>query len=353
VWTVSVWRTFDSMTGLGRRSGDAKRSSKSVIPRRNVPSEDPVLSPFFPSYELRFGIGYLGSIRFIQRSAKPPTMALPAADDPSTQVVVVVDPYSTGCLVAKEINLRGYPIVALWTKGFSEAMKTHVPQSCGTIHYLASVDEPVEGGLPATADALNAAIGIGKTVVCCLAGGEAGVDLADALSEFMGLLTNGTDIPNRRDKKIQQELIRSMGLRSVRQAGGDSMEQVETFLRTESYPIVLKPNESAGSDGVKLCNTYEEAVEHFEVLMKSQMVNGGEVPAVLCQEFLRGKEYVIDHVSRDGIHKTMMVWVYDACSPVPCDSPEAKVLIPYVRGVLDALGISNGPSHGTPTSQVV
>lgn len=281
-----------------------------------------------------------------------------AEDDPSTQVVVVVDPYSTGCLVAKEINLRGYPIVALWTKDFSEDMKTHVPQSVGTMNYLASVDQPNEGGLQATTDALKLAIGPDMTLSACLAGGEAGVDLADALSEFLGLLSNGTDIPNRRDKKIQQELVRKMGLRSVRQSGGDKIEQVEDFLRTENYPVVLKPNESAGSDGVKLCNSYDEAVEHFHVLMKSQMVNGGEVPAVLCQEFLKGKEYVVDHVSRDGIHKTMMVWVYDkrpangaafvyyGCSAVPSDSPEAKVLIPYIRGVLDALGIKNGPSHG-------
>ena len=75
-------------------------------------------------------------------------------------------------------------------------------------------------------------------------------------------------------------------------------------------------------------------------------------------EFLKGKEYVIDHVSRDGVHKTAMVWVYDkrpvngaafvyfGCIPVPIDSPEAQVLIPYVRQVLDALGLQNGPSHG-------
>ena len=40
-------------------------------------------------------------------------------------------------------------------------------------------------------------------------------------------------------------------------------------------------------------------------------------------------------------------FVYYGCSAVPSDSPEAKVLIPYVRGVLDALGLKNGPSHGT------
>lgn len=91
--------------------------------------------------------------------------------------------------------------------------------------------------------------------------------------------------------------------------------------------------------------------------MKSQMVNGGQCPAVLCQEFLRGKEYVVDHVSRDGEHKAVMIWVYDkrpmhgsafvyfGCIPVDSESAEAKILIPYVRGVLDAMEIKNGPTH--------
>merc|ERR1740121_3018203 len=61
----------------------------------------------------------------------------------------------------------------------------------------------------------------------------------------------------------------------------------------------------------------------------------------------------------------MMVWVYDkrpanggdfvyyGMLPVEADSEIAQQLIPYVRGVLDALQIKNGPTHGevmmTPT----
>ena len=77
-----------------------------------------------------------------------------------------------------------------------------------------------------------------------------------------------------------------------------------------------------------------------------------------CTEFLKGREYVVDHVSRDGVHKTMMVWVYDkrpangsafvyhGCLPVDINSPEARIVVPYIRRVLDAIGIKNGPSHG-------
>lgn len=57
-----------------------------------------------------------------------------------------------------------------------------------------------------------------------------------------------------------------------------------------SYPVVLKPTDSAGSDGVKLCHNFDEAKTHFEYLLTVEAVNGGYNTEVLCQEFLRGKE---------------------------------------------------------------
>ena len=125
---------------------------------------------------------------------------------------------------------------------------------------------------------------------------------------------------------------------------------------TSSITQVLKPTDSAGSDGVKLCHSIDEAKEHFQHLLTVEAVNGGFNTEVLCQEFLRGKEYVIDHVSRNGVHKTMAVWVYDkrprngsqfvyfGMWPIDPESEEAKVLIPYTRGVLDALGMKHGVS---------
>eukprot|EP00548_Thalassiothrix_antarctica_P001956 CAMPEP_0194145846 /NCGR_PEP_ID=MMETSP0152-20130528/18861_1 /TAXON_ID=1049557 /ORGANISM="Thalassiothrix antarctica, Strain L6-D1" /LENGTH=954 /DNA_ID=CAMNT_0038846195 /DNA_START=80 /DNA_END=2944 /DNA_ORIENTATION=+ len=275
--------------------------------------------------------------------------------DASKEVVVLVDPYSSGCCVGLEAQKRGYNLAALWTVGFAEEMKSHVPLSCGGLKYIKEINEA--DTIEETVKRLESATG-SLRIVAVLTGGEAGVDTADAVSEAMNLRTNGTDVPNRRDKKVQQELIRAAGFRATRQAGGSKFEEVEQFLKTEPFPIVLKPTESAGSDGVKLCHTFDEARSHFDLLMKSQMVNGGACGSVLCQEFLRGKEYVVDHVSRDGIHKTMMVWVYDkrpvngadfvyfACEPVDSNSSEAKIVIPYIRGVLDVLGVRNGASHG-------
>ena len=89
---------------------------------------------------------------------------------------------------------------------------------------------------------------------------------------------------------MQQELVRDSGLRSARQSCGEKFSEVEEFLRTEEYPVVLKPVDSGGSDGVKLCQSFEEAKEHFEYLLTAEAVVGGHHKKVLCQEFLKGKE---------------------------------------------------------------
>ena len=134
----------------------------------------------------------------------PPQQMPPALiSEEANGLVIVVDPYSTGCLIAQEISKRGYLIGALWSDGFSDAMKTHVPQSCGTLNWYVQLDEAKT--LEETAKLVREAAQ-GTDLVACIAGGEAGVDLADALSEYMQLRTNGTTIPNRRDKKVQQEL---------------------------------------------------------------------------------------------------------------------------------------------------
>jgi biotin carboxylase len=265
--------------------------------------------------------------------------------DSSKEAVVIVDPFSTGALVADEVIKRGFGVIALWSNGLSPDIRSHVPVSCGKMNYLAQVDAADD--LMKTSEAIYKAAGM-KKIVACFAGGDTGIALADALSEQIKVRTNGTKVANRGDKLVQQDIIRQHGLRAMRQAKGDKFSDVEDFLKTEPFPVVLKP--SVGSYGVKLCNSFDEAKEHFDLLMN-------DAPSVICQEFLSGKEYVVDHVSRDGEHKTTMVWVYDKrpCNgaafvyfgtlPVDSDSPEAKILIPYVRGVLDALEITNGASH--------
>ena len=132
-------------------------------------------------------------------------------------------------------------------------------------------------------------------VIC---GGDSGVNVTDALSEALNLRGNGTlSSGHRRDKWVQQEALKAAGVRHartvcgatwkqarlyrncVKHAFGDktvslsraslsvtsliAVSQVATFAETEQYPLVVKPIESAGADGFKLCHSVEE-VPGFE-----------------------------------------------------------------------------------------
>lgn len=272
-------------------------------------------------------------------------------------VVVVVDPISTGGAVAFEAFKQGHKVIALWCSELMIEFKSHQPNCCKTegFAFHAEVDE--KSSIPATAAALRAAAG-GMPIIACIVGGESGVTLADKLSSELKVCSNGIFAGgDRRNKSTQQKAVKATGMRAVREALGNKWSDVEDFVKQETFPIVVKPVESCGSDGVKLCNTEQDAKDHFELLMASQRKVGAQGAAVLCQQFLKGTEYVVDHVSRNGVHKTVMVWVYDkrptngaafvyyGMIPVDSASQEAKMLIEYTRGVLDALKLDNGPTH--------
>merc|ERR1712032_658629 len=120
-------------------------------------------------------------------------------------------------------------------------------------------------------------------------GAESGVTSADHLSAELKVQTNGIfPTGDRRNKSVQQRAVKAAGLRAVREALGATCSDVQAFVDDEPLPIVVKPVESAGSDGVKLCKTKEEAKEHFQLLMEGQRKCGAQGAAVLYQEFLRG-----------------------------------------------------------------
>merc|ERR1712066_1138239 len=279
---------------------------------------------------------------------------LPAAEIRKECVVAVCDPVSTGGAIAAMLSSRGFQMVKVWSSDVTLEFKEHVPSVAKDMPWLAEVNE--QETIEETCNQLRHVVG-NRQLVGVVVGAETGVILADELSEALGLRTNGTICKGRRNKSEQQKLVKAAGLRSTREASGTLLSEVREFLRTEPMPCIVKPTESCGSDGVKKCRSIEEAEAHFELLMRSQKKAGAQDCAVICQEFLAGQEYVVDHVSRDGKHKTVMVWVYDKqptnggefvyynMLPVESSDPVAQKLIAYTRGVIEALDIKHGPTH--------
>lgn len=203
-------------------------------------------------------------------------------------------------------------------------------------------------------------------IIAVIPGAETGVELADQLSWKMGLRSNGVEKSlARRNKYHMGELVRQAGVRAVKQAVCTTIEQVDEFLKTlvpkggslNNLQCVVKPVQSAGTDDVFLCKSADEARTAFHKIIGTINGIGLLNENVLVQEFLVGKEHVVDKVSRDGVHKIVAIWQYDK-RPVngaafvyfgmklcPSDTPQAKALIEYADKVLDALEINHGPSH--------
>jgi len=136
-----------------------------------------------------------------------------------------------------------------------------------------------------------------------------------------------------------------------------------------SWPVVLKPLASAGTDNVRICHSAEQVAAEHAAIMASTDRYGLRNETVLAQEYLHGEEYFVNTVSRDGVHHLVEVWryhkraiaggrwMYDYEEPVRLDGPGVAGLVDYALAVLDALEIRNGAAHTevmlTPTGPVL
>ncbi|RHY25963.1 hypothetical protein DYB32_007986 [Aphanomyces invadans] len=293
-------------------------------------------------------------------SPLPNTVANP------TKMVVVVDPFSTGAVVAQRVISRGFSCICLYSNLLEnmESVANLVPDGIA-LEFAATV-EHAGSSVQDTVDLLMAAAtdychGGSVEIVAIIPGAETGVLLADAISEVLD--TTGNDMnytEARRDKYLMGEALRHAGIRAVKQAKCTEWSQVAAFIKTLPQPleVVLKPVNSAGTEDVTLCLSEDEAHKTFDAILGKVNGLGLTNTCVLVQEFLDGDEYVIDTVSCRGHHKVTAIWKYDkrrvndaafvyfGLSVVPAADDVVNALIDYQFTVLDALGFQNGPGHG-------
>ena len=270
---------------------------------------------------------------------------------------VVVDTFTTGAMVAHRFAKSGYKVVCLLSSNALGHLLALMPEGLN-LQFAATIIKDENENLSSLSVRLNA---VGK-IKYVVAGAETGVELADALSEHMGLTTNGTiKSQARRDKYIMGETVRSAGVRAVKQLKTSKWGEVEAYLQAwnpQPFKVILKPVDSAGSDGVTLCQSMEECQKAFGDIIGKTNVLGLVNEQLLVQEYLEGTEYVVDMVSREGEHKCVAIWEYDRRAAngagfvafgqrlLTMESPRAQALLAYQRKVLTALGINYGPSHG-------
>lgn len=191
-----------------------------------------------------------------------------------------------------------------------------------------------------------------------IAGCEQGVHLADALSERLGLPGNGTALTlSRRNKLRLGERLTHCGLRTVPSfevASADAAAAAATALGPG--PLVVKPVDSSGSDGLRFCADAAAARGAAADLLGRVNFMGSLNRTVLVQQRIVGQQYYVLATSRDGQHFVSELWldhrrtipgagvVCDVSILLPSEGALQDELRSYVGRCLDAVGIHLGPS---------
>ncbi len=266
----------------------------------------------------------------------------------SRRTAVVVDAYSTGARLAPRFAAAGLDVVHV------QSNPNESPFYIERLRRDDFVENVVHrGDLEATAAAVAA-----HDPAFVVVGSEPGVLLSDALSERLGLPSNGTDLSRaRRDKHEMANALRRAGLRAVEELKTGSAEEAVAWASArDDWPVVVKPLDSAGTDGVSLCEDPDAVRAAFaDVLGRPNALQGAN-EQLLGQELLKGVQLFTDSISWDGVHHVSECWrdtkrriqgnlAYDFEELLDARGEQQDQVLPYVHAVLDALGIKYGPAH--------
>jgi len=193
-------------------------------------------------------------------------------------------------------------------------------------------------------------------IIFCVPGTETGVFLADQISNHFSLPCNKISLSTeRRNKYRMQECLKSAKIKSISHVRINSVD--ELIFHDFTYPVIVKPAMSAGSDGVTFCETKEQLQKVAQKLFHKRNQLGGINTELVVQEYLCGTEYVVDFVSHNGKHHLVAMWkykkieneksrfIYDSLTLVTQTDINFDKLVQYTEECLDALGIVHGPSH--------
>jgi hypothetical protein len=191
-----------------------------------------------------------------------------------------------------------------------------------------------------------------------LPGRESGVELADVLSDRLGLRSNGTKLsPARRDKYLQIERVRAQGVPAARQIRTGDEAELRAWHEDIGGTVVVKPLRGGGGEGVRFCDSPADSAAALTSLLHQVTTLGGQIDSVVAQEYLVGAEYIVNTVSCDGVHHVTDVWSTDRITAngvrdlvvtqvlMRSDDHLLLELVPHACQVLDALGIRHGPAH--------
>lgn len=305
----------------------------------------------------------------------PETLALAEVEEcqnkASRPKFVIVGPYSTGIIYSPELQKLGVSkedIIAVHSAPWGTVMPLWANSYRGDGDFGLVVNPPAHGDIVgAIVEQIRAYVG-DAPIAGVFTGAEIAGEISDAVAAALGVRRNVDRLTlARRDKAIMHQKLRERGIPAMHDLVATRIDDIISWIHDPNgnagaYPVVLKPRNSAATDGVKICQNEREVRIAFAELMGYRSLTGNLVQEVLVQSFLEGTEVVVNTVSYNGVHVAVEFFeyektdidlpngggkarVYVADRLIDPKSERARLLQEYAFRVLDAVGIQNGPGH--------
>ncbi|WP_406095227.1 ATP-grasp domain-containing protein [Streptomyces sp. NBC_01013] len=177
---------------------------------------------------------------------------------------------------------------------------------------------------------------------------DPGLDLAATLSEQFGLPGNRAAVSAvLRDKHALRRRLAEAGIEHHPCARVRTAADLRAFGDAQGYPLILKPLDGTGSQGVRRIDSPQDADRAFA----AETVT--DVP-LLAERFLTGTEISVETISQHGRHRVIALtrkfidenFVEKGhVVPAGVGTEDRAAVELLVRGLLDAVGLTEGCAH--------
>lgn len=180
---------------------------------------------------------------------------------------------------------------------------------------------------------------------------ERNQDTAAMIANELNLKSNSLETLRCVYNKFEmRKKLTECGIEDIKFKKVQNFSDIEAFANENGYPLILKPINGWASIGVSKIenrNDINKAVEWFE--------KWGQGYEMYIEQFIEGKEFSVEVFSENGIHRVICVTEkfkdekhfveIGHCLPACIDNITESKIVNYVRNVLNALNIVDGPTH--------
>jgi biotin carboxylase len=149
------------------------------------------------------------------------------------------------------------------------------------------------------------------------------------------------------DKALMRQRLREAGVENIPAAIVCSAAEVARFGQRNGFPLIVKPKNGTGSKSIVKVLSEKDVAEGF-----GRATQAAGTQALVAEPFLHGPEISVEAFSEQGAHRVLGISEKQSDQnfvemghmvrlPVPDDAP----VLDYVPRLLDALGITDGPTH--------